>query len=98
MADFTHVVSSSEDVRTFVLEFFCSRFDLDPRFFHVRSLPLNRRGRQTGTYFVVEGPRRIRFTAIWDREQQTVLFYGLNGQRIQTTELIYCSQQLARAA
>jgi len=98
MADFIQVVSSLEDVRAYVLETFCSRFDLDPRFFRVRALPLHRRGQEIGAYFVVEGPRRIRFTAIWDREHQTVLFYGLNGQRIQTTELIYSPQLSTRAA
>ncbi len=98
MADSTQVVSSIEDVRAYITETFCSLFDLDQRFFVLREFAIYRRGRPTGTYFVLEGPRRLRFTAVWDHEDGVLLFYGMNGQRIQMTELIYADLASAQAA
>lgn len=98
MVDITQVVCSIEDVRRYVAETFCARFDLDQRFFELSEFPILRRGRQAGTYFVYEGPRRLRLTAIWDFERELILFYGLNGQRFQTTRLLYSSQMARQAA
>lgn len=98
MAECIHVVGSLEDVRAYVLETFCSRFDLDPRFFSLREFPVCRRRQVVGLYFVLEGPRRLRFNAVWDYRSEMLLFYGMNGQRIQTTRLICANMASAQAA
>jgi hypothetical protein len=98
MINAMHVAGSREDIRRYVLETFCSRFDLDPRYFAVNEKPLFRQRRQTGILYSVEGPRRLRFWAVWDWNEHKILFYGLDGQRFQTTELLYAEMPMLRAA
>ena len=35
---------------------------------------LNRAGKPCGMYFCLQGPRAVRFTAIWETERNQVLF------------------------
>ncbi|MCS7239123.1 MAG: hypothetical protein NZ899_12770 [Thermoguttaceae bacterium] len=98
MAEVTQVVGSTEDLRAYIIDTFCSRYDLDPRFFELTEFPLYRRGQPVGKYFVFEGPRRLRMMAVWDYKRELLLFYGLNGQRIQTTRLLYPAPSVRQAA
>jgi hypothetical protein len=38
-------------------------------------------------FFCLHGPRSTKFTAIWETDRNTVLFYGSAGQRLQKKQL-----------
>jgi hypothetical protein len=59
---------------------------------------LNRSGRPCGIYFCLQGPRAVRFTAIWEIERNQVLFYGPSGERILKSQLMDGSRQKYAAA
>jgi hypothetical protein len=46
-----------------------------------------RAGRPCGVYFCLHGPRSVKFSAIWDAENNYVLFYGSTGERFHKTRL-----------
>lgn len=41
-----------------------------------------------GMYFCLHGPRAVSFSAIWETDRNTVLFYGSNGERLHKTQLV----------
>ena len=59
---------------------------------------LHRGGRACGIYFCLYGPRRMKFTAIWDMDRSQVLFYGSGGERFMTTQLIEAPRMECAAA
>jgi len=59
---------------------------------------LIRGGRPCGIYFCLHGPRMTKFTAIWDSEQNQILFYGSCGERFQKTKLTEAPRLEAAAA
>lgn len=40
-----------------------------------------------GVMFCLHGPRAVKYSAIWEREKNRVLFYGPNGKRYLQVEL-----------
>ena len=46
-----------------------------------------RRGKNCGILFCLHGPRAVKLTAIWETEQNRVLFYGSCGRRMHCTVL-----------
>lgn len=48
---------------------------------------LLRGGKPCGIYFCLHGPRAVKFSAIWETDGNTVLFYGSSGERFQKTQL-----------
>ena len=42
-----------------------------------------------GIFFCLYGPRSVKFTAIWETERNTILFYGSSGERIMKTQLTH---------
>ncbi len=83
-----HAAANLDDLRAYVVETLCAHFQLDPLCFKLRERILYRRQIPCGIYFVLEGPRGVWFSAIWEIEANRVFFYGLDGQRIQSTQLL----------
>ena len=48
---------------------------------------LLRSGAPCGIYFCLHGPRSVKFTAIWETDRNTILFYNSNGERFHKTQL-----------
>ena len=56
--------------------------------FRMTERVLVRAGKPCGLYFCLHGPRSVKFSAIWETEQNRVLFYDSSGERFQKTQLV----------
>ena len=77
-----------DDLRDYVDEMLCQCDQLERGVFRLTERLLVRAGAACGIYFCLHGPRAVKFTAIWDAQKNTILFYGSSGERFQKTQLI----------
>ncbi len=88
MLETTIRLANNHDLRQFILETL-SRFEsLDPDQFPLDQRVLTRGGQPCGLYFCLHGPRAVRLTAIWEKDGNSILFYGADGRRLQRTRLL----------
>jgi hypothetical protein len=80
-------IGNLENLRQFVVDVLCSQNQLEPGAFPVSERILVRGGRPCGLFFCLHGPRSVKFTAIWETEHNTVLFYDASGERIRKVRL-----------
>ena len=80
-------LNSVDQLREFVLRTLCQQNDLEMDVFPATELVLVRRDRPVGLQFCLHGPRNVRLMAIWEFEQQSILFYGSSGQRLGRVQL-----------
>ncbi|MGY8767439.1 MAG: hypothetical protein ACKVH8_03250 [Pirellulales bacterium] len=76
-----------EQLRNYVYETLCNQEQLEPGVFSMTERILLRSGDPCGIYFCLHGPRSVKYTAIWETETNTILFYGASGQRFLRTQL-----------
>ncbi len=76
-----------QEIRQYVTKTLSQIDLLQPDSFHLTERLLLRAGRPCGLYFCLHGPRAVRLTAIWETDNNTILFYSSGGQRIQKTQL-----------
>lgn len=81
-------VGSIEDLRVYVQETFCNQYALKAEAFPMTERLLRRGGKPCGLFFCLHGPRAVKLTAIWEIEQNQVLFYNASGERFQKTQLV----------
>lgn len=79
---------SLEELCDYVNETLCNRYHLQTDAFKMTQRILRRGGRPCGIYFCLHGPRGVKFTAVWETDRNSVLFYGSNGERFQKTQLL----------
>lgn len=91
-------IHNLEDLRRYILETICRHNELEPDYFLFTERLLTRRGKPCGIFFCLHGPRSTKFTAIWEMEKNSVLFYGSTGQRWYRTQLAARPQLEAGAA
>jgi hypothetical protein len=48
--------------------------------------------------FCLDGPRRMKCTAIWETDRNTILFYGSCGRRLHKTQLVAAPELESLAA
>lgn len=77
-----------EDLRDYVNETFCEYYQLEVDAFEMTERLLRRGGKPCGIYFCLQGPRQVKFTAIWETDRNRILFYGPTGERFQKTQLL----------
>lgn len=77
-----------EALRDLVNATLCDHEELELDAFPLTETRLQRSGRTCGMFFCLHGPRSVRYTAIWESEQNQILFYGSTGERFQTLRLI----------
>ena len=77
-----------EQVHQYVAHTLSRLETLEPDRFPLTQQILNRSGKPCGIYYCLQGPRAVRLTAIWETEQNTILFYGSCGRRMQRTRLL----------
>ena len=77
-----------QELKDFVYQTLCAHEKLEVGIFPMTEKVLTRNARPCGIYFCLHGPRSVRFTAIWDTERNTVLFYGATGERYQKLRLM----------
>jgi hypothetical protein len=91
-------LQSLEDLREYVSEILCEHNGLEVGAFPISERILVRRGKPCGIYFCLHGPRAVKFSAIWETQQNSVLFYGSGGERIGRTQLVEAPQLELAAA
>jgi hypothetical protein len=90
-------ISNLENLRQYVIEVLCERNQLELGAFPVSERILVRSGKPCGLFFCLHGPRSVKFTAIWETEQNTILFYDATGERIHRTRLLRAPELEAAA-
>jgi hypothetical protein len=75
------------ELRNYVNETLCNHEQLEFGVFRFSERVLVRAGRPCGLHFCLHGPRAVRFTAIWETDGNTILFYSSTGERFQKTQL-----------
>ncbi len=73
----------------YVQETICKNNELEVNAFSMTERILVRGGKPCGLYFCLHGPRAVKFTAIWETDRNTVLFYSATGQRVQKSQLTH---------
>lgn len=86
MTDFPSL-TTVDALRRYVHETICRHNGLEVDYFPFTERVLLRSGRPCGMFFCLHGPRDVRFTAIWETERNTLLFYASTGERLAQTRL-----------
>jgi hypothetical protein len=81
-------IETLEKLRDFVNETLCHHEQLEIGAFHLTQRILVRGGRPCGIYYCLYGPRSVKFTAIWETERNTILFYDSTGERFLRIQLV----------
>lgn len=80
-------ITNLENLREFVNRTLCHKNQLLIGAFPVTEHKLLRGDKPCGIFFCLHGPRAVKFTAVWESERNTLLFYGSTGERFQRTQL-----------
>ena len=70
-----------DQLRIFVNEMLCENGQLEVGEFAMTERLLTRFNDPCGMYFCVHGPRSVKLTAIWETDNNRVLFYDCAGER-----------------
>ena len=87
-----------DNLREYVNEVLCEHNQLEIGAFPITERILVRSGRPCGIYFCLHGPRAVKFSAIWETNQNTILFYGSDGERFLRVQLVEAPQLELAAA
>jgi hypothetical protein len=82
------VIQTLDDLRNYVNTILCQHNQLEIDAFPLTERILIRADRPCGIYFCLHGPRAVKFSAIWETQHNTVLFYGSTGQRFHKIQLV----------
>ncbi|MFO0789188.1 MAG: hypothetical protein U0805_07005 [Pirellulales bacterium] len=75
-------------IRQYVTETLCEKDKLETNSFPLYEKVLMRGEEPCGVYFSLYGPRSLYLTAIWETDNNTILFYGSRGERFRKTKLV----------
>jgi hypothetical protein len=81
-------IDSLNDLKNYVHETICQQNELQVGAFQITERILLRGKRACGIFFCLHGPRSVKFTAIWETDRNTILFYSSSGERIGKTQLV----------
>jgi hypothetical protein len=70
-----------ETIRSFVCETLCNDNGILENAFPLTETVLKRSGAVCGVMFCLHGPRAVKFTAVWEKDTDRILFYGADGKR-----------------
>jgi hypothetical protein len=87
MATSVFSLPTFDDLRQHVLETLCKHDLLDPQQTPFFQGLVTRAGRPCGLFFEVQGPRSLRTYALWSGNENRILFYDGQGERIAETRL-----------
>jgi hypothetical protein len=76
------------DLRQYINITLCEYYQLQNGAFQMTEQVLIRSGKPCGIYFCLQGPRAVRFSAIWETDRNQILFYGPQGERFLKTQLL----------
>lgn len=81
-------IQTLDDLKAYVNETLRHFDRLEADAFQMTERILMRGNNPCGMYFCLHGPRAVLFSAIWETDRNTVLFYGSNGERLHKTQLV----------
>jgi len=81
-------LASADELRQLVKSTLCEHDHLDPEQIQMYEAPLKRAGQACGLLFEIHGPRLLRSSAIWVKEERRVLFYDSTGLRFAEIRLL----------
>ena len=81
-------ISNCSELSDYVNETLCYHNQLKKDAFQMTKRLLVRSGRPCGIFYCLHGPRMVKFTAIWEKDNNQVLFYGPTGEKVQQTKLL----------
>jgi hypothetical protein len=94
----TQRLNNLDSLRDYVIHTLCQHDQFELGAFPVTERILTRSGKPCGIFFCLHGPRSVKVTAIWETEQNTILFYSSTGERFQRTRLVLAPELVASAA
>jgi hypothetical protein len=80
-------IDNLPDIRTYVSRTLCQRNDFEEGVFQVTEKILTKCGKLCGMFFCLHGPRSVKLTAVWETENNSIIFYGSTGEKFQKTML-----------
>ncbi|MBI3822652.1 MAG: hypothetical protein HY289_08230 [Planctomycetes bacterium] len=86
------------DLCEYVLNALCRHDNLDPEQTLLQQSIITRHGTPCGLFFQAQGPRLLRNYAIWAGEENRILYYNCNGERVAETKLSEAPDPRALAA
>ena len=98
MSTRVYQIDSVDDLRNYVNVTLCEYYELQDGAFKMTEQVLVRSGKPCGIFFCLNGPRAVRFTAIWETDRNQILFYGPRGERFLKTQLLEAPQLESAAA
>ena len=98
MSSYSTEINNLSQLRNFIHEKLCDHKYLEPGVCPMTERILTRAGIPCGIYFSLHGPRSVRLNAIWENENNTVLFYGSTGERFGKMQLIGIPNVVAAGA
>lgn len=81
-------IHNLNDLRKYVNETLCHNDQLEIGAFRMTERILMRGSRPCGIFFCLHGPRSVKFTAVWETDRNTILFYGATGEKFHKTQLV----------
>ncbi|MCC7474585.1 MAG: hypothetical protein IT425_04265 [Pirellulales bacterium] len=84
----TQLLYDLHSIRRYVTQTLCEKDQLETNSFPLIEKVLVRGDEPCGVYFCLYGPRSLVLTAIWETDNNTILFYGSRGERFHKTKLI----------
>ncbi|MBI3837597.1 MAG: hypothetical protein HY288_06655 [Planctomycetia bacterium] len=82
------VIQTLHELRDYINNILCQHNQLEVGAFPLTERILIRADRPCGIYFCLHGPRAVKFSAIWETQRNTVLFYGATGERFHKIQLV----------
>jgi hypothetical protein len=82
------VIQTLDQLRDYVNTTLCQHNQLEIDAFPLTQRVLVRAERPCGIYYCLHGPRSVKFSAIWETEHNTVLFYASTGERVEKIQLV----------
>ena len=78
-----------QELANYINEVLCEHDNLELGAFRFSQRILLRGGKPCGMYFCLHGPRAVQYTAIWETDRNTILFYSSSGERVGRTQLVH---------
>ena len=94
----TQRITSLNDLRKYVLSILCQHEQLELDAFPFSERLLVRGNQPCGMFFSLRGPRSVLFSAIWETDRNTILFYNSIGERFRQIFLAQAPQLSASGA
>jgi hypothetical protein len=88
MANVACPMQNLNDLRKFINKTLCEHHELELDAFPLTERILLRAGQPCGVYFCLHGPRSVKFSAIWETDRNSILFYGATGERFRKVQLV----------